>query len=81
MGTGTDVAMKSAQVPPVKGDLIGIVPARNLSRASIATIDQKLAFFLYDTPGAPPADGVLCPWIGLQAHGDAVDRVSADRRP
>jgi Cu+-exporting ATPase len=81
MGTGTDVAMNSAQVQPVKGDLIGIVRARNLSRASIANIDQNLAFaFLYNTLGAPLAAGVLCPWIGLQAHGDAVDRVSADRR-
>lgn len=65
MGTGTDVAMNSAQVTLVKGDLRGIIRARNLSRATIANMKQNLAFaFLYNSLGVPLAAGVLYPWTG-----------------
>jgi P-type Cu+ transporter len=66
MGTGTDVAMESAGVTLIKGDLNGIVRARRLSRATMANIRQNLAFaFLYNMLGVPIAAGVLYPFVGL----------------
>ncbi len=66
MGTGTDVAMESAGVTLVKGDLTGIVRAIKLSRATIRNIRQNLLFaFLYNTLGVPIAAGVLYPVFGL----------------
>jgi len=66
MGTGTDVAMESAGVTLVKGDLTGIVRARKLSRATMANIKQNLFFaFIYNTLGVPVAAGVLYPFFGL----------------
>ncbi len=66
MGTGTDVAMESAGVTLVKGDLGGIARARRLSRATMRNIRQNLFFaFVYNTVGVPLAAGVLYPWFGL----------------
>jgi Cu+-exporting ATPase len=66
MGTGTDVAMESAGVTLVKGDLRGIVRARRLSRATMRNIRQNLFFaFVYNTLGVPVAGGVLYPFVGL----------------
>ena len=66
MGTGTDVAMESAGVTLVKGDLRGIVRARRLSRATMRNIRQNLFFaFIYNTLGVPVAAGVLYPPFGL----------------
>jgi Cu+-exporting ATPase len=66
MGTGTDVAMKSAGVTLVKGDMRGIVRARRLSRAAMANIRQNLFFaFAYNVLGVPIAAGVLYPATGL----------------
>lgn len=66
MGTGTDVAMESAGVTLVKGDLRGIVRARRLSRATMANIRQNLFFaFIYNSLGVPVAAGVLYPFFGL----------------
>ena len=66
MGTGTDVAMESAGVTLVKGDLRGIVRARRLSRATLANIKQNLFFaFVYNSLGVPIAAGVLYPAFGL----------------
>ena len=66
MGTGTDVAMESAGVTLVKGDLRGIVRARRLSRATMGNIRQNLFFaFVYNALGVPIAAGVLYPWTGL----------------
>ena len=66
MGTGTDVAMESAGVTLVKGDLRGIVRARRLSRATMRNIRQNLAFaFVYNVLGVPVAAGVLYPFFGL----------------
>src|SRR5207245_563010 len=66
MGTGTDVAMQSAGVTLVKGDLRGIVRARRLSRATMRNIRQNLFFaFVYNALGVPIAAGVLYPWTGL----------------
>jgi P-type Cu+ transporter len=66
MGTGTDVAMESAGVTLVKGDLRGIVRARRLSRATMRNIRQNLFFaFVYNAAGVPIAAGVLYPWFGL----------------
>jgi Cu+-exporting ATPase len=66
MGTGTDVAMESAGVTLVKGDLRGIVRARRLSRATMANIRQNLFFaFIYNSLGVPIAAGVLYPFFGL----------------
>jgi P-type Cu+ transporter len=66
MGTGTDVAMESAGVTLVKGDLKGIVRARRLSRATMTNIRQNLAFaFIYNALGVPVAAGVLYPFLGL----------------
>jgi Cu+-exporting ATPase len=66
MGTGTDVAMESAGVTLVKGDLRGIVRARRLSRATMSNIRQNLFFaFVYNALGVPVAAGVLYPAFGL----------------
>jgi P-type Cu+ transporter len=66
MGTGTDVAMRSAGVTLVKGDLRGIVRARSLSRATMRNIRQNLFFaFVYNSIGVPIAAGVLYPVFGL----------------
>ena len=66
MGTGTDVAMQSAGVTLVKGDLRGIVRARMLSRATMGNIKQNLFFaFIYNSVGVPIAAGVLYPFFGL----------------
>jgi Cu+-exporting ATPase len=66
MGTGTDVAMNSAQVTLVKGDLRGIAVARNLSLATVRNMRQNLMFaFLYNALGVPIAAGVLYPFLGL----------------
>jgi len=66
MGTGTDIAMESAQVTLVKGDLTGIVRARELSRATVRNIWQNLGFaFGYNAIGIPIAAGVLYPATGL----------------
>jgi len=66
MGTGTDVAMESAGVTLVKGDLRGIVRARRLSRATMRNIKQNLFFaFVYNAAGVPVAAGVLYPVFGL----------------
>jgi Cu+-exporting ATPase len=66
MGTGTDVAMQSAGVTLVKGDLRGIVRARFLSRATMSNIRQNLFFaFVYNSIGIPIAAGVLYPFFGL----------------
>lgn len=66
MGTGTDVAMESAGVTLVKGDLRGIVRARRLSRRTMANIRQNLFFaFAYNAAGVPIAAGVLYPVFGL----------------
>ncbi len=66
MGTGTDVAMESAGVTLVKGDLGGIVRARRLSRATMRNIKQNLFFaFVYNSVGVPVAAGVLYPLTGI----------------
>jgi Cu+-exporting ATPase len=66
MGTGTDVAMESAGVTLVKGDLRGIVRARRLSRATMRNIRQNLFFaFVYNVLGVPVAAGVLYPFFGI----------------
>jgi len=66
MGTGTDVAMESAAVTLVKGDLRGIVRARAISRLTLANIKQNLFFaFLYNSLGVPLAAGLLYPVFGL----------------
>jgi len=66
MGTGTDVAMESAGVTLVKGDLNGIVRARRLSAATMSNIRQNLFFaFIYNAAGVPVAAGVLYPFLGV----------------
>ena len=66
MGTGTDVAMESASVTLVKGDLRGIVRARRLSRQTMGNIKQNLFFaFFYNAIGVPIAAGALYPFFGL----------------
>jgi len=66
MGTGTDVAMESAGVTLVKGDLRGIVRATRLSRATMRNIRQNLFFaFVYNSLGVPIAAGVLYPFFGV----------------
>ena len=66
MGTGTDIAMNSARIVLVKGDLRGIAKARQLSRLTMRNIRQNLFFaFVYNFVGVPIAAGVLYPWLGL----------------
>ena len=66
MGTGTDVAMESASITLIKGDLRGIVRALRLSRATMRNIRQNLFFaFVYNMLGVPVAAGVLYPFFGL----------------
>src|SRR4030067_545183 len=66
MGTGTDVAMESAGVTLVKGDLRGILHARRLSRATMRNIKQNLFFaFIYNALGVPVAAGVFSPLFGI----------------
>jgi Cu+-exporting ATPase len=66
MGTGTDVAMESASVTLVKGDLRGIARARKLSRGTMSNIRQNLFFaFIYNAIGIPLAAGVLYPFVGV----------------
>jgi len=66
MGGGTDVAIESAQLTLVKGELTAILRARALSQATVANIRQNLFFaFVYNALGVPLAAGVLYPWLGL----------------
>jgi Cu+-exporting ATPase len=66
MGTGTDVAISSAQVTLVKGDLRGIARAREISRSTVRNMRENLGFALvYNALGVPIAAGVLWPWTGL----------------
>ncbi|MFO0797895.1 MAG: heavy metal translocating P-type ATPase [Gemmataceae bacterium] len=66
MGTGTDVAVEAAGVTLVGGDLLGLVRARNLGRASVRNVRQNLAFaFVYNLLGVPVAAGVLYPLVGV----------------
>ena len=66
MGTGTDIAMESASVTLVKGDLRGIVKARHLSRGTMRNIRQNLFFgFLYNILGVPLAAGIFYPFFGV----------------
>ncbi|MBT3917145.1 MAG: cadmium-translocating P-type ATPase [Rhodospirillaceae bacterium] len=66
MGTGTDIAMQSAEVTLVKGDLRGVLRARNLSKMTMRNIRQNLFFaFIYNSLGVPIAAGVLFPFFGI----------------
>ncbi len=66
MGTGTDAAIESAGMTLLKGDLMGLVRARKLSKATVRNIRQNLAFaFLYNAAGVPIAAGVLYPAFGI----------------
>jgi P-type Cu+ transporter len=66
MGTGTDVAIESAGITLLKGDLMGIVKARNLSKAVMGNIRQNLFFaFIYNAAGVPVAAGLLYPFFGI----------------
>jgi Cu+-exporting ATPase len=66
MGTGTDIAMQSASVTLLKGDLLGVARARQLSRATMRNIRQNLFFaFAYNSVGVPIAAGILYPFFGL----------------
>jgi Cu+-exporting ATPase len=66
MGTGTDIAIESANITLVKGDIGGLVRARRLSKATMANIRQNLFFaFVYNAAGVPIAAGVLYPWLGI----------------
>jgi P-type Cu+ transporter len=66
MGTGTDVAMESAGITLLRGDLTGLVQARRLSAATMRNIRQNLFFaFLYNAAGVPIAAGLLYPAFGI----------------
>ncbi len=66
MGTGTDVAMESAGITLLSGDLDGIAKARRLSAATMANIRQNLFFaFIYNAGGVPVAAGILYPMLGI----------------
>jgi Cu+-exporting ATPase len=66
MGTGTDVAIESADIVLVKGDLRGIAKARKLARATMRNIRQNLFFaFIYNLLGVPVAAGLLYPFFGI----------------
>ncbi|MCK9342667.1 MAG: HAD-IC family P-type ATPase, partial [Massilibacteroides sp.] len=66
MGTGTDIAMQSAEITLVKGDLQGIVRAKDLSHKIMRNIKQNLFFsFVYNSLGIPIAAGILYPFFGL----------------
>ena len=66
MGTGTDVAIESAGVTLLSGDLMGIVRARRLSEATMRNIRQNLFFaFIYNAAGVPVAAGILYPFLGI----------------
>lgn len=66
MGTGTDVTIENSEITLVKGDLDGIVKAKNLSHTVMKNIKQNLFFsFLYNTMGVPIAAGVLFPVFGI----------------
>ncbi len=66
MGTGSDIAMESAEITLVKGDLMGIVRARNLSQSTMQNIRQNLFFaFVYNATGIPIAAGLLYPFFGI----------------
>ena len=66
MGTGTDIAMQSAEITLVKGDLNGIVRARELSHKVMRNIKQNLFFaFVYNSLGVPVAAGILFPFFGI----------------
>ena len=66
MGTGTDVAMESAAITLIRGDLDGIVKANRLSKAVMRNVRQNLFFaFIYNALGIPIAAGVLYPFFGL----------------
>ena len=66
MGTGTDVAIESAGVTLIKGDLLGILKVLKLSRATMKNIRQNLFFaFIYNSAGVPIAAGVLYPFFGI----------------
>jgi Cu+-exporting ATPase len=66
MGTGTDIAMETAAVTLVKGDLRAILRARRLSQATLANVRQNLFFaFVYNSIGVPVAAGVLYPFLGV----------------
>jgi Cu+-exporting ATPase len=66
MGTGTDVAIESAGITLLKGDLTGIVKARALSKAVMSNIRQNLFFaFIYNSAGVPIAAGILYPTFGV----------------
>ena len=87
MGTGTDVAIESAGITLLKGDLSGIVRARRLSQATMRNIRQNLFFaFIYNAAGVPIAAGVLYPVFGLllspiiAAAAMALSSVSVDRQ-
>jgi Cu+-exporting ATPase len=66
MGSGTDVAIESAGITLLKGDLMGIVRARRLSQAVMSNIRQNLVFaFIYNAAGVPVAAGLLYPLFGI----------------
>jgi len=66
MGTGSDVALESAGITLLKGDLLGIVRARRMSQATMRNIRQNLFFaFVYNVAGIPIAAGVLYPFFGI----------------
>ena len=66
MGTGADIAIESADITLLKGDLMGIVRARRLSRATMQNVRQNLFFaFIYNSLGVPVAAGLLYPFFGV----------------